>query len=279
MARTIAEIQNQIISAIQADSTLSGASSPSATAIWRLFAFVMASAIWALEVIFDAFKVDLLAQVEALKPHTLKWYQAKALAFQYGSDLPTDSDEYDNTALTDAEVAEQKIIVQAAAVEENGSVKIKVCKLNNSNNRVALDSTQLASFTSYVGEIKDAGVDIVIINQDGDKMTLTADIYYDPLVLTSTGARIDGTDNEPIQTAVKTHLANLSFNSLLVKSRLVDVLQAVDGVYVPEIRSLACGKFDASALGAVDIQYLPFAGYFDDTELTFNLTFKSKDTL
>ena len=97
MARTITEIQEEIIAAVQADAVLSGATSDSATAIWRLWTRVVATAVWALEVIYDAFRIDLLEQVAALRPHTLRWYQERANAFQYGSDLPDGLDEYDNS--------------------------------------------------------------------------------------------------------------------------------------------------------------------------------------
>lgn len=280
MARTITEIQAEIIAAVQGDGTLAGASSTSATAIWRLITYVIASAVWALETIFDAFKVDLIAQVEALRPHTLKWYQEKALAFQYGSDLPEDSDEYDNSALTEAAILAQKIIAQAAAVEESGVVKIKVAR-EVSGALAKLTSPQSDSLDAYFSEIKDAGVDLTVVNEDGDKVKIELDIYYDPLVLNSSGHRIDGTDNDVVKDAVKAYLRALPFNGWLVKSHLTDYLQTIDGVYVPEIRLLQAAKYDAVDYGDVDIRYKPFAGYLqflvEGTDLV--LTFISKDTL
>ena len=45
-----------------------------------------------------------------MKPHTLRWWVEKAKRFQKGSTLPDDSCDYDNTDLTDEEVAEKPTI-------------------------------------------------------------------------------------------------------------------------------------------------------------------------
>lgn len=280
MARTIAEIQDAIIAEIQADSNLSGLTSVSSTAIWRLITRVVASAIFAFEVINDAFRLALLDEVNAMKPHTLRWYQEKAKAFQYGSDLPEGSDEYDNTALDDATVAAQKLVAAAAATEEGGKVKIKVAGVNNLTRQfVTLDTPVYNAFTSYMNEIRDAGVVLETLNILGDKLTIAATIYYDPLVLTSTGARADAASATPVQDAIKAYLKALPFNGMLIRSALFDVLQAVDGVYSPVLASVQAGKNDATALGEVQVQYLPFAGWFNSSTLTINLTFVSKDSL
>jgi hypothetical protein len=278
MARTIAEIQAAIVAAVQADTTLAGLTSTSATALWRLLARVVASAIFAFEVINDTFRAALLAEVEALKPHTLRWYQEKALLFQYGSDLPEDSDNYDNSALDDATIAAQRIIAQAAATESNGTVTVKVAR-EVSGALAPLSSPQFSSLSSYLNEVKDAGVDLDPLNQDGDKLTVAATIYYDPLVLTSSGARIDGALAQPVQDAIKAYLRALPFNGVLIRSALFDVLQGVDGVYTPILSSVQAGRFDAVSLGEVQVQYLPYAGYFKLSTLVITLTFVSKDTL
>lgn len=278
MARSISDIQASIIALVQGDATLAGASSTSQTAIWRLITNVVAQAIWALEVIFDAFTVDLLAQVEALKPHTLRWYQEKALTFQNGSDLPEGSDDYDNSALDDATVLAQQIVKAAAATEGGGEVQIKVAK-ETSGALAPLSGGEYASFESYINEIKDAGVVIEVINQEGDKLTVNATIYYDPLVLNSSGNRIDGTLNDPVGTAVKAYLRALPFNGVLVRSALFDVLQGVSGVYTPVLSSVQAGVFGATGLVEVQVQYLPYAGYFKLSTLVLTFTYISKDTL
>lgn len=280
MARTITEIQEEIIAQIEGDSTLSEASSGSATAIWRLITRIVATAIYSLEVIYDLFKADLIAQVTALRPHTLQWYQQKALDFQYGSDLVEGTDTYDNSALTPAQIATQKIVEVAAAVETNGAVKVKVAKRGVSGLEV-LAAGEYSSLVSYFSEIKDAGVELQVINDRGDDIKMEVDVYYDPLVLDDSGDRIDGTATNVIQKAIEDHLENLPFNGILVRAHLTDALQAVDGVYVPVIKSLQCGKDDAATLSEVEVQYQPFAGFisFDDVGTDLTINYISKETL
>lgn len=278
MSRSITEIQTEILAAFAADSTLSGASSTSQTAIWRLITRVVSAAIWTLEVIFDLFSADLLEQVAALKPHTLRWYQEKAKAFQYGSDLPEGSDDYDNSALDDATVEAQMIVAQAAATEESGTVKVKVAKLS-AGELAKLSSGEAVAFTAYINEVKDAGVSLEVLNQDGDKLTVTATIYYDPLVLNSSGARIDGAAAQPVQDAIKAYLKALPFNGMLLRSALYDVLQGVSGVYSPVLSSVQAGVFGATSLSEVQVQYLPYAGYFKASTLTIALSFINRDNI
>lgn len=273
MARTIAEIQTDIIAQKNADSTLSGLSSGSATAIWRLWTYVVAVAIYTLESLYDAFRAQVLDDVARLKPHTPRWYQEKALAFQYGADLPDDSDEYDNTGVDVDTIEDQQIIAQAAVVEESGKLVVKVAK-ETGGVLVKLDAPEVTSFTAYMGEIKDAGVDVEVRSFDADKLVIEMDVYYDPLVLNSSGQRIDGANNTPVQDAVEAFLRELPFNGIFIKSKLVDKLQDVEGVYVPELRLVQAAKFDSAAFTTVDIQYQPYSGFLriynpGDLDITF----------
>lgn len=269
MARTIAQIQADIIATIQADATLSSINSPSATAIWRLWTWVVAVAIAALENLWDAFRVEIQDEIARRKPHTLRWYQQKALDFQYGSALVDGQDYYDNSALTPDEVTDQKIIAQAAATEENDRLIVKVAK-EVAGELEPLDSTEQDAVTDYFNEIKDAGVRMTIRSFDADKLRLTIDLYYEPTILGPSGARLDGTDNDPVGNAVRNFLRSLRFDGVFVKAHLVDALQAIEGVYVPEIRQAQAAKFDVATFTTIDIQYQPYSGFlrlYDDVDL------------
>lgn len=277
MARNLTEIQNQIIQSVQTDPILSEANSPSATAIWRLWTRIIAGAIFTLEVLFDRYRKELITTIEELRPHTLRWYQKKALEFQYGRSLPDDSTEYDNTGIEPEDVAQQKIVVQASAEERGGSVIVKIAKVSG-DWLGQLSQPEYDAFEAYLYEVKDAGVQLEIVNQEGDNLELEIDVYYDPLILKSNGARIDGTATAPVRNAVMTYLKNLPFNGWLVKAHLVDFLQTVEGVFVPEIRIINAARFDSSTLSSVDIRYQPFAGYLkfaNDQDLVINYIAKT----
>lgn len=272
MARTITEIQNQIIAAVQADSTLSQITNGSASAIWRLWTRVVATAIQLLEALFDVHKTEVETILATQKPHGLRWYQQRALEFQYGSDLVEDEVYYDNTGLTTAQIEAQQIVAQAAVVESDGRLIVKVAK-EVSGELEPLSNDEQTSFREYMAEIKDAGVFLEVLSYNADKLKLTIDVYYDPLLLSLQGARLDGSDNDPVGNAVRQFLRSLPFNGQLVKAELVDALQAVEGVFVPEIRVAQAARYDNASFTGIDIVYNPYSGFFrlyDPGDLVLN---------
>lgn len=81
MARTITDIQNEILTAKQNEPELAELNSTSKTAIWRLWVYITAFVIHTLELIFDKHKSEVSEALRQLKPHTARWYRNKALAF------------------------------------------------------------------------------------------------------------------------------------------------------------------------------------------------------
>ena len=117
MARTIEQINNEIIKAKESEPALAGLTSTSKVAIWRLWAYITAFVIWTLEKIFDEHKKEVSEALSELKPHTARWYRNKALAFQYGFDLHSETDLFDNTGKSKEEIENSKIIKYSAVTE------------------------------------------------------------------------------------------------------------------------------------------------------------------
>lgn len=262
-----------MLTAIAGDATLAPvATSTSKTAIYRLMTRIVATAAWTVEVLFDTLKVELNDLLAALKPHSLRWYANKAKDFQYGYSLPIDTDKYDNTGLTEEEIEESQIVQYSAVTEgDDGKLRIKVAK--EDEDLEPLTTPELEAFTEYIKRVKDAGVRVDITSTTPDKLKLTLKIYYDPLILDGNGQRIDGSDLEPIQSAVKAFLRSLPFNGVFVLAYLVDALQAVEGVVIPHIVSCST-SYAAFPFTTVNVQYLPDAGYLrfeneEDLELQF----------
>lgn len=274
MARTIAEIQAQIISAVENDATLSAQlTSTSATAIWRLWTYIVAASIWTLEVLFDNFKAETADLVAAQKPHTLRWYQQKALNYQHGGSLIEGEDEYDNTGLTPDEIADMKIVEQAAAVENGSVLVVKVAK-EASGELEPLSVGEISGVSAYFDDIKDAGVQLQVRSVNGDHLRVTVDVYYDATILDENGARLDGAANEPVQDAIKGFLRAAPFDGEFVKAHLVDAMQTVPGVIVPDLKTCLARRDDDPSFSSVSVFYQPFAGYLkiydDGTDLTLN---------
>jgi hypothetical protein len=273
MARSIADIQQAIIDRIAQDSILAPVlTSTSRTAIWKLLTYVVAACQWTVESLFDLHKQEVQQLIDNLKPHSLRWYANMARNFQYGHDLAPDADFYDNTGLTDEQINASKIIAYSAVVEQEKNLRIKVAKIEN-NDLAPLTIEEKAAFTAYMNRIKDAGVKLVIDSLPPDSLKLKLRIFYNPLVLDSNGARLDGTSSTPVQDAIHAYLKNLPFNGWLVLAYLTDALQQVDGVVVPVIDE-AQATYGNLPYQAIDVKYNPDAGYLrimqpDDLQITF----------
>ena len=279
MARTVAQIQQSMIDTITSDDNLSNINSISKTAIWRLFTYVFAYCVYALEVIQDNVVLEIQTLIAKMKPHTQKWYAEKCKAFQYGYDLPADSDLYDNTGLTDTVVEASKIIKYVAVIDQERGLRIKVA--TGTDEITPLSTPQKNAFIEYLKRIKDAGVKIIVDSLPADLLKLSLQIYYDPLILTSDGSRVDGTNATPVQNAVKDYLKALPFNGVFVLEYLIDALQKIEGVEIPHVVT-AQAKYGSLPYSTITVKYLPDAGYlkFDsDADLEIEFIAQSKLSL
>lgn len=270
MARTIDQIYQAIITQKNNTPELDALNSTSKAAVYNLFGYIIAVVMWTLENLFDLHKSEVDDTIATKKPHTVRWYRDKALLFQYGQNLIAETDRYANTGLNDQQIAAQKIVAQAAVTEIDGKLRIKVAKASG-DDLVELLDEELNAFADYIGKIKDAGVKIITDSLPADALKLTLDIWYNPLVLTSTGARIDGAASEPVKDAIKAYLKNLPFNGEFSNTKLTDQLQAVEGVVFPVIKS-SQAKYGLFPFSSIDEKYIPDAGYLRiaDADLTIN---------
>lgn len=279
MARKIADIKKEItdyfvqndtvIGLYGLDSSKSFEDQFSKVSIESIAFYVVAVAIWTLETLFDAHKAEMTALIDATKPHRLKWYVDKTLSFQYGRDLIEDTDLYDNTDVTDEQINLERVVKYAAAVEQAGVVNIKVAGSTGSPTdaqRMPLDVDQEAALLAYLKEIKDAGVKINLVNEAANAFTATLDIYYDPMILNAELTSLANGGN-PVRDAVVDFIQNLPFNGEFRNAALVDRLQAVPGVVIPELH--------LSAIDGTTIQAkaTPSSGYmkvYNEGDLVLN---------
>ena len=266
MARTIQEIQTLIYQAKAQEPALESLNSTSKVAIWRLWVYIIAVAIWSLEKIFDIHRADIDKRLAELKPHTARWYRSKALAFQYGFDLLPDSDKFNNQGHTEEAIEASKIVKYSAVVESpNEGRLIGKIATEQVDTLQPITDAQKQAFEAYLQEIKDAGVRLSVVNYQPDILHLQMKIVYDPLVLDSNGQSITNAFN-PIERTIKAYLKKLPFNGELVLAHLIDALQATEGVKIPHL-VLAQSKNigtngEYGAFEAIEISKIPTAGYF-----------------
>ncbi len=282
MARTIDEIKNNMLAQVAADEVLSAnLTSTSITAIWRLIIGVVAYAIFILENLFDIFRAEITAEMAAQKPHTKDWYRSKALAFLYGVPLTSGTDQFDTTDLTDDQITAASIVKQAAAVKlisdaGYGILRVKVATGAGSVLE-ALSAAQLAAVRAYMNQVVDAGTQLTVTSSEADKLKLVIDVYYDPLVLSPTGARLDASSNTPVPDAIDAFLASIDFNGTWNKKLNEAAIMAVEGVLYANITA-AASKYGAynyedtgiTNVGAIDMFRIADAGYFTADDITIN---------
>ena len=268
MARTIDTINNDLKQAFMQDTTLAekygftaGANFDdtfSRFSIESIILYIVAASIWTLEKLFDTHTAEVTDYIATMKPHSLRWYVEKAKAFMYGVPLIDGSDQYDTTNLTDEQIAEKKIVTFAACTEANATLYLKVAKAGPA----PLTADEKAAFVAYLHEIKDAGVRIDVISENGDYLKLQMVIYYNPLLINANGES-KATGNKVVEDAIKNYIENIPFNGEFRKNELEDAIQAVDGVVMVEFERAEHSETGEDDTFEEVIPYCkPTSGYF-----------------
>ncbi|MCM1034107.1 MAG: hypothetical protein NC038_01170 [Paludibacter sp.] len=266
MARTISQIKQELTAAFMADKQLQDAygwqddatfdKTFSKVSIESLLLYIVAAAIWTLEKLIDTHTQEVEDYIASMKPHSLRWYTEKAKAFLYGLPLIAGTDRYDTAQLTDDEIAGKQIVHHAACSESNATLYMRVAK----SGPAPLDEDERTAFLAYLHEVKDAGVRIDVISQEGDYLRLAIIIYYNPMLLNATGTSLaDG--SQPVEDAIKHYIESLPFDGEFRTNSLVDALQAVPGVEMVTLTQAAHCE-DGINYKSIDAYCKPVAGYF-----------------
>lgn len=272
MAHSIAEIKQEITTAFIATQTIKQLydlkdgktfeDQFSVVSLESIIFYIVAVSIWTLEKLFDLHKSEVNTTLSNKKPHRLKWYRDKALSFQKDYTLPVDSDVYE----TQDEAAQ--VVKYAAAVEPTDSSRLQIKIAGGDKIRNKLSDNEATQVYNYLQWIKDAGVRIDLINQEPDYFSCKLDIYYNAMLLPS--------DVETsVRDAINNHIENLDFNGEFSNMGMIDVLQGVEGVVIPELKE---SKSHSALLGfeysTIEAKRIPEAGYFrvyNDTDVTLNM--------
>lgn len=228
---------------------------------------IIAITIYTFEIILDKHYSDVTQKLTEEKAHTARWYRSKALAFQLGFDLKTDSDEFNNTGYSAEQIENSKIVKYSAVVEAENDSRLIVKIAGETDGELnRLNEQQVASFKTYMQEVRDAGVKLTVINYEADKLFLDLQINYDPLVLSANGQHLINA-NFPVVDAIKAYMKELPFNGELVLAHLIDKLQQVEGVRIPTIMSASTSWIDENTNSYGDpigiaVKAIPVSGYF-----------------
>lgn len=281
MARTIAEIKkemtdyfvrNETIQALyELDPEKSFEDQFSKVSLESILFYIVAVSVWTLEKLFDRHKQEVTELINELKPHSLRWYANKAKAFQFGKSLVPDTDQYDNTGLTDEQIREQQVVKYSAVTEKAAIVYVKVAT-GSEGDRTQLSPEQEAALAAYFKEVKDAGVKLQIVNNPADLFNVDIDVYYDPQVFDENLKKLDGT-GKLVHDTIASFVENLPFNGEYRNSALINALTELDGVVLVELKqSTANGQ-------PVNAKCVPESGYFRVDKGTLNINAIAYETV
>lgn len=293
MARSIAEIKAEIAAAyisqevvrsaygLDDNATFDKAFSP--ISVESVLFYAVASCIWILECLFDRHTTEVEDGIEALRPHTLRWYVSKTLAYMHNgkfmlADGVVVADYYDTAGMTEGEIEKKRIVKYAVATESNTQVFIKVAKANDSGRPMPLSTNELSGLEYYLSQIKDAGVAVKVLNEPADKMNVELIVLYDPSVLNAEYVsdedeaeelrrlritNIGDTERDVVDEAVQSVIARLPFNGEYRNSDLMAAVQAIDGIEVADITKVEVCANGSEQYSEVVGYRRPYSGYYN----------------
>jgi hypothetical protein len=221
MARSIADIQQQMLDNLAADTTLNSLlTSTSKRAIYRLWTLIVAVSINTLEQLIDIFTANVESVAASASPATPTWLQAQIFKFQYSATVPQVIQLIDFAPAYPVVDATLRIISRCSVTTNlSNSVLIKVATGDTPG---ALSNDQLSALQSYVNEIGIAGVIYTCTSSASDKLYVQANVYYK--------GQYSAVIQANVIAAIDAFLAAIPFNGQMKISDLEESIRSVEGV-------------------------------------------------
>jgi len=249
MARTIEEINNEILQEKNNDSTLNEIDTSSKFTPWGAVIYLVAKITRTLELFFDIHKQEVEKLISDNIFGSAQWFVLKCKQFQLGDPLvvlPAGGLGYE---VTD----QQKQIVAQAAIstDSNSIATLKVAK-NEGEKLVQLNEIELASLRGYIHQLQPPGASISINSLPGDLLKLRVTVYYNPLI-------DPGVVQRDVENTVNNYISSLPFDGELLKSAILNQLLDIESV--KDITIVLEAKPAGGVYQVVNRAYLTNSGY------------------
>jgi hypothetical protein len=206
----------------------------------------------------------------------LGWYVKKALLYQHERALIAETDEYNNSSLTETEIEAERIVRYASASEDaEGNVVLKVAK-GTAGNLEPLTYAEKNGLQAYFNIIRPAGVRVVIITADADLLKVVIDVQYDALILDSEGKRLDGSNDTPVLEAINNYLSNIEFAGEFTNMAFENSIEAVEGCKIVDLRA-SFSKYSGFDYVPISYRYRSYAGYMEIDEVNSQINYLPYD--
>lgn len=282
MARSIAEIKKSMTDMFMSDATLRDIyglgdtqdfdSAFSRVSLESIFFYIVASAVYVLETMFDRFTEEVESKISSAVLATIPWYHQICLEYQHGDSMVFD--EQTQQFRYSIDDASKRIIKFAACRDIGGGVYVLVAGSDDDGSPIALSNDVLSAFEAYLRNRKPAGVLLEVHSYNPDDIKLEMKVQYDPMILSSDGSLISDPSSRPIEDAVNGYLSSIVYGGVFNKTRLVDAVQSATGV-----KDVVLTGASARPSGTVlftDItgnNYQSFGGAFKAYELTKGISY------
>lgn len=235
--RTIDEIKNAIRADFVANSTLKEAYGLDASktfdeqfskvSIEAILTYIVAVAIWTLESLMYKHQNDINSVIEQNALCSIPWYHQQCMNFQLGYSVQFNPEtcrfEYHS-------IDENARIIEFAAVrqlEVDGVTKLRI--YISKSGKQPLSTAELEAFRVYIAEIGAAGVHYEVVSQAPTSLSFTLQIVRNAMVLDMQGNRLNGGGNA-VNEAISGYLDNIVYGGVFNRTKLIDAIQAADGV-------------------------------------------------
>ena len=258
--KTISQIKDEILTAAEneaaGDPNVDLPTTTSATGLYNLIAFAVATVFFLHQKIFNTHQEELQNLVDQNYIGTPDWYVSQLLKFQKGDTLVIKNESEIGYAVEDED---KQIIDRASYLEQSSSILLKAAKEDSSGNLTQLTSDEKTQVEAYIEAISPAGVNWSFLSEPADKLRASIDIYYNPLINLNT-IKTD------VKQAIKDYLGAIPFNGKVKKLHLVDAIQEVEGIEDVLVQQLT-GVEDNGTTTTFTREYQTRAGYIipDDT--------------
>lgn len=130
----------------------------------------------------------------------------------------------------------------------------------------------MTAFKAYWAKWKDAGVKLQIVSLPADQVKIQVEVIVDRMVLNVNNKLLRDTSISPVESAIQAFGSSLEFDAVLRLSKLVDAIQAAEGVIDVRLIS-AFHRPDGGNYSEVTMSVVAASGYFtldiDNSEITY----------
>ncbi len=212
MARTISQIQSQIMAQIAADPVLgTKLTSPSQVAIYQVYAYIVATALSIEEQLRDIFQTEIETDIANAPPGTPQWIVKQVLAFQYNATYPQVVQLLNFVPVYPVINTSYNVVAQCAVITDtNKNVLVKIAPADPTtvfDGAPGANGPTMIALAAYLDLINFAGVQFSLVNEPPDLFKCAANIYYD--------GQYSATMAASVTTAITNYLATLPFNGLI----------------------------------------------------------------